>query len=388
MRRTGRGDSAEGGHCVGRKGKGAQGDGVWERAQRVSEEKQMTKRVTVKDIARAAGVSPQTVSHALSGADDISEPTRRKVKLIAERLNYVKNSAASSLRSGGTKMIAVVYDDPINLYFSFMVAYLHESLKKRGYSMLMMMEPVRSFSEELYLSVLSRNVDGILSFIQPEEELGGAIEAYGVPVVLVGRRSDVKNVDCIYTDDVKGGRIAAAYLADKGLKRIAFFSEDLDLTCARDRFEGYRAELRARKLYDEELCLFLGGDPPKECWEKFLDTGVEFDGVFCFSDLLACETVCRLKERCIELPVVGYDDVRENIPIPASFPSVGSDKRGIAEASVGFLLDRICERETEDGGRAETNAGGGRGNGDRAETKGISDGRRERMFDVCLVERK
>lgn len=104
-----------------------------------------------------------------------------------------------------------------------MVAYLHESLKKRGYSMLMMMEPVRSFSEELYLSVLSRNVDGILSFIQPEEELGGAIEAYGVPVVLVGRRSDVKNVDCIYTDDVKGGRIAAAYLADKGLKRIAFF---------------------------------------------------------------------------------------------------------------------------------------------------------------------
>lgn len=122
---------------------------------------------------------------------------------------------------------------PINLYFSFMVAYLHESLKKRGYSMLMMMEPVRSFSEELYLSVLSRNVDGILSFIQPEEELGGAIEAYGVPVVLVGRRSDVKNVDCIYTDDVKGGRVAAAYLADKGLKRIAFFSEMTSTSPAR-----------------------------------------------------------------------------------------------------------------------------------------------------------
>ena len=106
----------------------------------------MTKRVTVKDIARAAGVSPQTVSHALSGADDISEPTRRKVKLIAQRLNYVKNSAASSLRSGGTKMIAVVYDDPINLYFSFMVAYLHESLKKRGYSMLMMEMCIRDSS--------------------------------------------------------------------------------------------------------------------------------------------------------------------------------------------------------------------------------------------------
>ena len=96
----------------------------------------MAKRITIKDIARAAGVSPQAVSHALSGADDVSEATRRRVKEIAEKLNYVKNSAASSLRSGGTKMIAVVYDNPLNVYFSFMTAYLHECLKAEGYSII------------------------------------------------------------------------------------------------------------------------------------------------------------------------------------------------------------------------------------------------------------
>ena len=136
----------------------------------------MAKRITIKDIARAAGVSPQAVSHALSGADDVSEATRRRVKEIAEKLNYVKNSAASSLRSGGTKMIAVVYDNPLNVYFSFMTAYLHECLKAEGYSIIMMVEPVRRFSSELYLSVISRNVDGVLSFIEPSEDLGDTIE--------------------------------------------------------------------------------------------------------------------------------------------------------------------------------------------------------------------
>lgn len=326
----------------------------------------MSKRVTIKDIATAAGISPQAVSRALRGESDISDATKKRVAEIAGQLNYIKNSAASSLRSGGAKMIAVVYDNPINLYFSFMTAYLHEALKARGYSMLMMVEPVRRFSAELYLSVLSRNVDGILSFLEPTEEAGKLIDAYGVPVVLVGRRSDVNNVDCIYTDDKKGGRVAARYLLDRGAKKLVYFSEDLDLTCSRDRFEGFKAELLKAGLFDEKLCVFLRGGSTSARWEEFLEKNRVFDGVVCFSDLLAYETVCCLSARGINVPVVGYDDVREKIPVPCSVPSVGSDKRSIAETSVEFLLERI-DRKEKDGGRAEASE------------------RREKMFDVCLV---
>ena len=333
----------------------------------------MSKRVTIKDIAFAAGITPQAVSRALRGENDISDATKRKVREIAEKLNYIKNAAASSLRSGGTKMVAVVYDNPINLYFSFMTAYLHQSLKARGYSMLMMVEPVRRFSAELYLSVLSRNVDGILSFLEPDEEVGRLIENYGVPVVLVGRRSDVNNVDCIYTDDEKGGREAARYLAEGGAKKIVCFSEDLDLTCARDRFEGFKKELSRRGLFDEKRCFFLSGGTTPLSWEKFLKTGREFDGVFCFSDLLAYETVCFLSRRKIDVPVVGYDDVREKLPIPFPLPSVGSDKKSMAETSVEFLLDRLPSNRENGADRAEMNA---------------KLPRREKMFDVRLVCRK
>ncbi len=90
-------------------------------------------------------------------------------------------------------------------------------------------------------------------------------------------------------------------------------------------------------------------------------SGEVFDGVFCFSDFLALETVCYFKEREISVPVVGYDDVRERIAIPYSFPSIGSDKRSIAETSAVFLLDRI---------------------------RGFGGKKRERKFDVYLVERR
>lgn len=331
----------------------------------------MAKRVTIKDIAAAAGITPQAVSRALRGESDISEKTRLRVREIAEKLNYVGNSSARALRYGTSRMIAVVYDNPVNLYFSFMTAYLHECLKARGYSMLMMVEPVRRLSADLYLSVLSGNVDGILSFLEPDEEAGKLIDDYGVPVVLVGRRSDVRNVDCIYTDDEKGGRLAAAYLAETGARKIAYFSEGLDLTCAQDRFRGFRAELSRRGLFDESLCFFSepeeGG--PAERLKRFLDSGKEFDGLFCFSDFFAYEAVCLFAKRGIAVPVVGYDDVREKIPIPGAIPSVGSDKRRIAETSVGFLLDRIPGAGENAGGREAINAR-------RA--------KREKCFDVRL----
>ncbi|MFQ7079464.1 MAG: hypothetical protein ACLRSW_16905 [Christensenellaceae bacterium] len=105
------------------------------------------------------------------------------------------------------------------------------------------------------------------------------------------------------------------------------------------QIRGFKSELLSRGLFRKRV-LLLGGRTAKECWESLMRSG-SFDGVFCFSDFLALETVCYFKEREICVPVVGYDDVRERIAIPYSFPSIGSDKRSIAETSTAFLLDRI-----------------------------------------------
>lgn len=93
-------------------------------------------RVTIKDVARVANVTPQTVSRALRNAPDISVSMRERILKIASDLDYVKNNTAISLRQGTSKLICVVYDNLVNVYFSIMTDFLQQSLRERGYSVL------------------------------------------------------------------------------------------------------------------------------------------------------------------------------------------------------------------------------------------------------------
>lgn len=181
-------------------------------------------------------------------APDIAESTKTRVLEIASNLNYVKNSTASALRRGSTRLIGIIYDNLINLYFSVMTDFIQFCLKERGYSMLTI--SVRSFhlNEEAYMAAVSHNVDGIISFLEPDEELTELIKSYKVPVLLFGRRTNVKRIDCIHTDDEEGGRLAAARLADDGCKNAVCITEALELTCAYDRYHGFEEELKRRGI--------------------------------------------------------------------------------------------------------------------------------------------
>ena len=93
-------------------------------------------RTTIKDIAKLAGVSTQAVSLALRDAPDISVATKRKVQEIANQLNYHKNATASNLRLGSSRIIAIVYDELKNFYYSIMIDFIQSYLRDHGYSVL------------------------------------------------------------------------------------------------------------------------------------------------------------------------------------------------------------------------------------------------------------
>ena len=80
-------------------------------------------RVTIRDVALVARVTPQTVSRAIRNAPEVSAETREKILKVAAELNYVKNNSASSLRCGNSKLIVIVYDHLVNIYFSIMIDY-------------------------------------------------------------------------------------------------------------------------------------------------------------------------------------------------------------------------------------------------------------------------
>lgn len=300
-------------------------------------------RVTIKDVAKAANVTPQTVSRAMRNAPDISIETRDRILKIAADLNYVKNSTASALRSGSTRLIAVIFNNLKNVYFSIMADYIQFCLKERGYTMLTLSQQKSKLDKEAYMTAASHNVDGIISFIEPEDEISSLIEKYQVPVLLFGRRTEISGVDYVCTDDEKGGALAAERLIKAGCKKLLVISEVLTLTCAYDRFCGFKSVIEKNGL--ECDLLIRSGLEIDEFGEKIelLEKENRYpDGIFCFNDMIAFETLFYIEK--YNLPaakIVGYDNIQEDIKIPKRLTTVGTDKLKLCESAVSTLLKRV-----------------------------------------------
>lgn len=293
------------------------------------------------DIARAANVTPQTVSRAIRNAPEISEETRERVLRIAEDLNYVKNNTASSLRGGPSKLIGVVYDNLMNVYYSITVDYLQQELRTRGYSVLAISVPAFALSGETYKFALSHNVDGIVSFLEPDGTISSLIGDYGVPVLLFGRRTDERLIDCIYTDDDEGGRYAAERLIKSGCKRFAYLTESLNIACAFDRYNGFTKELGRQGFASPVVVDAEPATLEKRVVELFSSPDAP-DGVFCFNDMLAFTIQHYLSQNGLPpVKAVGYDNIQQEIHIPNRLTTVGTDKRYMAERAATIIVSRV-----------------------------------------------
>lgn len=298
-------------------------------------------RVTIKDVAQVAQVTPQTVSRALRNAPEISPETRARILKIAADLKYVKNNTAISLRRGSTKLIALVYDNLLNVYFSVMTDLLQTCLEGRGYSVMTIAVHRSNLDDEAYLNAVSHNVDGIISFLEPVEEISSCIARYRIPVLLFGRRTHVKGVDYIHTDDVEGGRIAARRLIEIGCCRFACLTEPLTLTCAYDRYLGFSEEAEAHGFAKPPI-IEPSSEPLEERLESILGGEDAPDAFFCFNDMLALELLYLIEKKGLPpVKIIGYDNIQQEIHIPRRLTSVATDKTAMAARAMDILLCRI-----------------------------------------------
>lgn len=295
-------------------------------------------RVTMQDVAKAANVTPQTVSRALNNAPDISEEMRGKILRIAEELHYVKNNTASSLRCGSSRLVVVIYDALVNVYFSVMLDYLQTALRERGYSMLALSVAEQRLNRRTYEFAVSRNAEGIISFLEPEEELSAFIKGFSIPILLVGRRTEEKTIDYLRTDDEEGGRLAARRLLARGCKRPLYLTVDLSVSCAFDRFRGFEEEFLKTGICPRVL---VDDGNLKEKFKELFEADPP-DGIFCFNDMLAFDALFRMEQHALPfVNLIGFDAVQNELHIPYRLTSVGTDKRAMADRAVRLLIERI-----------------------------------------------
>ncbi len=282
------------------------------------------KRVSIKDVAREAGVSASTVSYVLNcnPSETISAETTQRVREAAKRLNYVPNLNARSLSSRRSNLIGVVIPQTepgkefmfSNPFYGELLSAIEYTARTNGYHLLLS----GTKEDQSYLNVAqNRGLDGVIIVgAYPGKNLA-ELRGMNVPVVLVDSYVKDETFHTVGNEDRQGARMATEYLLAKGHRRIAFVSGSIrEHGVNSKRYQGYLDALLAAGIEPCEQALYsdtVSFEYGVEAANEFVRRGKKQTAAFVTADVLAMGMVKGLMQRGMRIPqdlsIVGFDNV-------------------------------------------------------------------------------
>ncbi|MCX7923303.1 MAG: LacI family transcriptional regulator [Clostridia bacterium] len=282
--------------------------------------------VTIKDIARIAGVNHSTVSRSLNDSPLISDETKKRIQEIAKNVGFEFNANARGLISKKTGTVAIIYPESFevfstHLFYGSFQSRIAQIFEREGLDVIVTF-PKNRFTGESNLQKLinKKKIDGVMMitpFIDNNEL--NFLRNSNIPFIFLHSKPEASladDVDFIYTDHFKGGYIATEHLIKHGIRKIACISEpgkQFEL-----RVDGYRAALSDNGITVNNEWIFYGnGDCSFESGERLtsvnLDVVKEVDALFIQTDLMALGAIEALRKHNIKVPddmaIIGYDDI-------------------------------------------------------------------------------
>ena len=272
--------------------------------------------VTIKDVARAAQVSVATVSRAINGRGNVTPGTRARVLGVAERLQYVPDSAARGLVTGLTHTIGVLLPDLHGEFFSEIIRGIDQSARRRGLHLLLSGVHDSAADAALAIRALRGRVDGLL-IMSPhaDSEFLKAHSANDTPTVLMNTPARDHSHSAFCVDNRGGARAMVEHLASCGHRRIAFIAGPENNFDAAERISGYREALASLDRSADEL--ILPGDFTEEsgyrAGQQVLAMAKQPDAVFAANDTMALGCLFAFSEAGVTVPdtiaLAGFDDI-------------------------------------------------------------------------------
>lgn len=309
-----------------------------------------TRRPSVTDVARLAGVSVGTVSNVLNRPDRVAEATRQRVLDAIEELGFVRNASARQLRSGEITTIGAVVLDIANPFFTEIARGIEDRLAEDDLTLMLASSDENPERESRYLRLFAEHgVRGILA--TPSH---GSIEALltlrekGIPVVLLDHTSPAPELSSVAVDDVTGAGLAIEHLLAQGHRRIAFINGPLTLRQCVDRRDGAVQTIAAHGLDPAEALIELSvdnlnanaGDAAVRA--MLADDAPTPTAIFCVNDLTALGALRALRESGVivpdEMAVVGYDDVSFASMLATPLTSVRQPMHTLGWTAADILL--------------------------------------------------
>ncbi len=306
--------------------------------------------VKLKDIAAVTGFSINTVSRALRGDSRISESSRNIISKTAEKMGYIPNVVAGSMRSNRSYTIGVISADSANPFFAEVIIGIEETARKLNYNILLINTEEQEENErDAVKLLLSRQVDGLIImpvFRSPENR--NIYHALRIPYVFVGRRVDGVDNHSILHGDRKGQAMVIEQLLSRGHEKILYITGPDNISNTADRKEGVYDAFRSRGLEPDPSRFLSSRGHIADGYTQVnyaVNKGLSFSAVVCFNDLLAMGALKSLHENFLKVPedveVFGYDNLFMSQFMQPRLSTVDVPKNRLGMTAVEELVKHI-----------------------------------------------
>jgi len=316
------------------------------------------KRLTIRDIAKMAGVSPTAVSFVINGRDGLSDTTRKRILAVIKETNFTPSVSSQRLSFRRSFNIALMYPataSPFTDLFYYEIASgLTEELTRNNYNVVF--TPLESGGDksELPHIIRRKDADGAIFFYDTSEALLGELDNAGIPYVLVDWQSNKETHTTIRMEFERTIYCAVMYLINKGHTKIAFFGSDLlphyYLRC----FTGYQNALEQANLpiYPRWIQSTLHDEASaRASIQEVLSAQVRPSAVCCMSDMCAIRAIqaaTSLKMRLPEeLSFISIDDIVLSRYIQPQLTTISYNKDEIGRKAAQLLMKKILGEKVE-----------------------------------------
>jgi len=307
--------------------------------------------VTLKDIAKLAGVNKSTVSRALDGSGGVSEEKRNAIIKIANDLGYIPDESAKVLAGKNAKTIGIILPEIDCNYYASVVGTIEMKLKERGYSLIIGQSGFSYENELHYLKLFIRKkVDGIIFDLYNTdtfmEKFEGIRKSINVPIVFIETSLNMPIYDVIEIDNSYGVELAIEHFAKAGCKSIGFISEYLS---SKVRLPAYEEALKKFGIPIDRSLIKIGKERLEEGgylrMKELIVQGSLPEAVFASYDTMAHGALKALTEHGIRVPqdlsIIGFDNIRESSYFTVPLTTVAPPVTEMGEIAVRTLLDKI-----------------------------------------------
>ena len=306
-----------------------------------------TKRATLEDVARAAGVGPMTVSRTINGHPYVAEETAKKVRAAIRRLHYRPNQAARVLTGQLSRSIGLIVPDIADTFFSVVSHAVQETARESGYLVWLAASDEDPSTEAAQVQMMTHHpVDGIL--LVPADSRNSYLKdlASGTtPIVTIDRPIEIATTDSVGVENRRGARMAVEHLIQHGYKKIACVAANSHLLTIKERITGYKESMRRAKLPCPKELRLSSPTLVQSALAELLGSRNRPDALFTANNASTIWVIEALQELKIKIgkdvALVGFDDVSFFTLITPPVSAVRQPAAELGSMAARLLLQRI-----------------------------------------------